>query len=44
MDTESSDPASEALGYDILTGMREWRLRHPHATLTEIEHALDERW
>jgi hypothetical protein len=24
--------------------MREWRLQHPDATLTEIEQALDERW
>jgi predicted RNA-binding Zn-ribbon protein involved in translation (DUF1610 family) len=44
MDSQSSDPVSEALGYDILTGMREWRLQHPDATLTEIEQALDERW
>ena len=34
----------EALSYDILSGMREWHLQHPDATLTEIEQALDERW
>lgn len=28
----------------VLTGMKEWRLQHPHATLQEIEAALDERW
>ena len=44
MDSQSPDPTSEALSYDILSGMREWRLLHPDATLTEIEQALDERW
>ncbi len=44
MGSESSDPRSDALSYDILTSMREWRLQHPDATLTEIEQALDERW
>jgi len=44
MGSESSDPAADALSYDILTGMREWRLQHPDATLAEIEQALDERW
>ncbi len=44
MDSQSSDPPSDALSYDILTGMHEWRLQHPHATLTQIEQALDERW
>jgi hypothetical protein len=28
---------------DVLTGMKEWRLQHPKATLREIEAALDER-
>jgi len=28
---------------EVLTGMKEWRLRHPRATLREIEEALDER-
>ena len=44
MDSQSSDLSSDALSYDILSGMREWRLQHPDATLTEIEQALDERW
>ena len=44
MASESSEAASDALSYDILSGMREWRLQHPDATLTEIEQALDERW
>lgn len=32
---------SEALM--ILTGMKEWREHHPHATLHEIEQEMDER-
>lgn len=27
----------------VLTGLKEWRLAHPHATFTEIEAAVDER-
>lgn len=27
-----------------VTGVTEWRLPHPRATLSEIEAALDERW
>jgi len=44
MDRESSDLTADALSDEILTGMHEWRLQHPAATLTEIEHALDQRW
>ena len=44
MHSQSSDRTPDALGYDILTGIREWRLQHPDATLSEIEQALDERW
>lgn len=32
-----------ALSEEVITGMKEWRLHHPRATLTEIEAALDER-
>ncbi len=32
---------SEALM--MLTGMKEWRQQHPHASLREIEQAMDER-
>src|SRR5436309_1822222 len=28
----------------VLTGVKEWRLQHPRASLDEIEAALDERW
>jgi YgiT-type zinc finger domain-containing protein len=31
------------LAEEALTGMKEWRLAHPKATLSEIEAALDER-
>ena len=30
-----------ALSEDVLSGMADWRAQHPHATLTEIEVALD---
>src|ERR671925_683563 len=43
MDLEQ-DTTWEALSAEILSGMREWRLHHPKATLREIEAALDERW
>jgi predicted RNA-binding Zn-ribbon protein involved in translation (DUF1610 family) len=44
MDRDISDPTHDPFSYEILTGMYEWRLQHPDATLTEIEQALDERW
>ena len=31
------------LSEEVMTGMKEWRLQHPTATLSEIEEALDER-
>lgn len=33
----------QQLAEDVMTGMKEWRLVHPKATLKEIEAALDER-
>jgi hypothetical protein len=33
--------ASDALM--MLTGMKEWRQQHPHATLRQIEQVMDER-
>ena len=33
----------EALSREVLTGMKEWRLQHPRATLKEIAMAIDER-
>jgi hypothetical protein len=43
MGREPHDQNWEVLSHDILTGMREWRLQHPKATLREIELALDDR-
>ena len=37
------DQTWRALSDEVLTGMKEWRLHHPRATLSEIEAALDER-
>ncbi len=31
------------LAEEVTSGMKEWRLQHPRATLREIEQALDER-
>lgn len=31
------------LSEEVISGIREWRLQHPQATLREIESALDER-
>jgi hypothetical protein len=31
------------LSEDVMTGMAEWRMQHPKATLQEIETAIDER-
>lgn len=44
MDSESADRSADALSNEILSGMREWRLQHPDATITELEAALDQRW
>jgi hypothetical protein len=40
---EDFDRRWQELAQEVLTGMKEWRLRHPRATLKEIEVALDER-
>jgi hypothetical protein len=31
------------LAEEVMSGMKEWRLQHPKASLREIERALDER-
>jgi hypothetical protein len=33
----------QGLAAEVLTGLKEWRLQHPRASLREIEAALDER-
>jgi hypothetical protein len=37
------DARWDALAEEVLSGMKEWRLQHPKATLRQIEAALDER-
>jgi hypothetical protein len=37
------DAEWDTLAEDVLSGMKEWRLQHPKATLRQIEAALDER-
>ena len=44
MDHELPESVEETFSHDILTGIYEWRLQHPIATLTEIEQELDTRW
>jgi RNase P subunit RPR2 len=43
MRREEFDATWRAAAEEALTGMKQWRLEHPQATLEEIEHALDER-
>jgi hypothetical protein len=31
------------LSQEVMSGMKEWRLQHPRATMVEMETALDER-
>ena len=40
---EEMDRTWQALSEEVLTGMKEWRLAHPKATLREIEQAVEER-
>ena len=37
------DAQWDDLAEEVLSGMKEWRLQHPKATLRQIEAALDER-
>ena len=37
------DAEWDALAEEVLSGMKEWRLQHPKATLGQIEEALDAR-
>lgn len=43
MESEPHNQHWAALSQEILTGMHEWRLQHPKATLREIEVVLDEQ-
>jgi len=40
---DNFDAKWSELAEEVLTGMKEWRLQHPKATLSEMEQALDER-
>jgi YgiT-type zinc finger domain-containing protein len=44
VDAERLSQSWQVMAAEILTGLAEWRQRHPKATLREIETALDERW
>jgi hypothetical protein len=43
MDRPINEPLWHQLTQDVMTGMREWRLHPPKATLREIETELDTR-
>jgi hypothetical protein len=43
MTTSDFDRKWEKLAEEVLSGMKEWRVQHPRATLSEMEVALDER-
>ena len=38
------DQAWDIAMAEILSGMKEWRLQHPRATLREMEEEADKRW
>ena len=44
METDPPESTWEALSAEILSGMREWHLQHPKATLRENAEALDQRF
>jgi predicted RNA-binding Zn-ribbon protein involved in translation (DUF1610 family) len=43
MAKQESEGLWHALTEEVISGMAEWRVRHPTATLREIEQAVDER-
>jgi hypothetical protein len=43
MTPHSDDTRTPPSGLEIVTDMAAWRTAHPHATLAEIEAALDDR-
>lgn len=44
MRRQVSDDGWHQFSVEILSGMREWRVQHPKATLRDIETELDTRW
>jgi DNA repair exonuclease SbcCD ATPase subunit len=43
MDTREIEKQWQEKSAEVITGMAEWRMQHPKATLREIETELDER-
>jgi len=43
MESEAFEQRWAALSEEVLTGMRDWRVQHPQATLREFEEELDGR-
>jgi uncharacterized protein with PIN domain len=43
MDMHTLEKNWQALSGEVISGLAEWRVQHPKATLREIEAALDER-
>ena len=43
MDRDTFDRSWHQLSFEIMTGIHEWRLHHPTATLRQIETELDAR-
>lgn len=43
MNPKEFDQRWNVLAADVMTGMKEWRVQHPRASLRDIEAALDER-
>jgi len=43
MDTGEIAKKWQEQGFELMTGMAEWRMQHPQATLREIEAELDRR-
>ena len=41
---EEVESSWHRLGEEVILGIKEWRLQHPRATLTEIEQAMDGLW
>jgi hypothetical protein len=41
---EEIESSWRQLAEEVILGMKEWRLQHPRATLTEMEEALDGLW
>lgn len=40
---ENFDRRWQHLAAEVMSGVKQWRLQHPRATLSEMEQALDER-